>query len=188
MKRKTTKDILADSFRELAEHKTIDKISVKEIVQNCEYSTATFYRHFKDKYDLIVWDYTQSHRAIMDRLQEDGYRWRRTLLDSAAYFEEHKEYLTNLLLHTNGYDSFVRNMTEIHYDSFRRWLLQSAGVDTLDVKTRMYMRLYCHGAIGLTSEWILGKYEASPEELAEIYEKSLPSPLRQYIDKYDTTS
>ena len=60
MKRKTTKGILAESFRELAEGQSVDKITVQEIVDNCDYSTATFYRHFKDKYDLIAWNYARN--------------------------------------------------------------------------------------------------------------------------------
>ncbi|MBQ3273942.1 MAG: helix-turn-helix transcriptional regulator, partial [Christensenellaceae bacterium] len=59
MKRQTAKDILVASFRELAEKRTIDKITIKEITVNCGYSPATFYRHFNDKYDLIAWDYTR---------------------------------------------------------------------------------------------------------------------------------
>ena len=61
MKRKTTKEILAESFRELAENRPVDKITIQEIVDNCDYSPATFYRHFKDKYDMIAWDYV--HRT-----------------------------------------------------------------------------------------------------------------------------
>ena len=38
MKRKTTKEILAESFRELAENRPVDKITIKEIVDNCDYS------------------------------------------------------------------------------------------------------------------------------------------------------
>ena len=57
MKRKTTKEILAESFRELAENRPVDKITIQEIVDNCDFSPATFYRHFRDKYDLIAWDY-----------------------------------------------------------------------------------------------------------------------------------
>jgi len=34
MKRKTTKEILAESFRELAESKSVDRITVQEIVDN----------------------------------------------------------------------------------------------------------------------------------------------------------
>ena len=54
MRRKTSKEILAESFRELADIKPIDKITIKDIVGNCGYSPATFYRQFKDKYDLIA--------------------------------------------------------------------------------------------------------------------------------------
>ena len=68
MKRKTAKQILAESFRELAKEKNIDKITVKDITENCGYSTATFYRQFKDKYDLIAWAYTWGVTSIMDRI------------------------------------------------------------------------------------------------------------------------
>lgn len=44
MKRKTAKEILAETFQELAEKKSIDKITVKDITDNCGYSPATFYR------------------------------------------------------------------------------------------------------------------------------------------------
>ena len=63
MKRKTPKEILTASFQELAAKKSIDKITIQEIVDNCGYSPATFYRHFKDKYDLIAWEHT---RAVGD--------------------------------------------------------------------------------------------------------------------------
>ena len=52
MKRKTAKEILADSFHELAEDRQIDKITVREIAANCGYSSATFYRQFRDKYSF----------------------------------------------------------------------------------------------------------------------------------------
>ena len=54
MKRKTAKEVLSESFREIAERKEADKITVKDITENCGYSPATFYRRFRDKYDLIA--------------------------------------------------------------------------------------------------------------------------------------
>ena len=35
MKRKTAKELLAESFRELAQNRDIDKITVQEIAKNC---------------------------------------------------------------------------------------------------------------------------------------------------------
>ena len=53
MKRKTTKEIIADSFMELAATKAINRISIVDIVENCSLTKPTFYRYFRDKYDLI---------------------------------------------------------------------------------------------------------------------------------------
>lgn len=181
MKRKTAKEILAESFQELAESKSIDKITVKDITDNCGYSTATFYRQFKDKYDLIAWQYTRGVAKIMDRIGADNYEWKQTLVDGAYSFQKNKEYLTNLLLHTSGHDQFIFYMTEINFNELKKYILESSGLEELDMKTEMYARQYCMGTVCLTCEWIFGKYPVSPEELAEIFEKSLPEPLQPYL-------
>lgn len=180
MKRKSTKEILAESFRELAAAKSIDRIPVQEIVDNCGYSPATFYRHFKDKYDLIAWDYAQRTAEIMDRISGD-YAWTQTLRDGAKRYEEEKEYLANLLLHTSGHDSFIQYMAESNYRMFTKHLLATNGQRELDEKTALLARAYCLGTVCLTCEWIVGKYSVTPEELAETYENALPLPLRELL-------
>jgi AcrR family transcriptional regulator len=100
MKRKTAKEILAESFRELAESKSVDKITVPEIVENCGYSKTTFYRLFKDKYDLMAWDYAQRLQAIVGQTEKEDYEWKQILWDVALLYNEQKDYLRNLLLHT----------------------------------------------------------------------------------------
>ncbi len=180
MKRKTTKEILAESFRELAAVKSIDRITIREIVNNCEYSPATFYRHFKDKYDLIAWDYAQRTAEITGRINGD-YSWTQILLDGAKHYEEERDYLTNLLLHTSGHDSFIQYMAESNYRVFTKHMLSTLNQKELDEKTALLARTYCLGTVCLTCEWILGKYSVTPEELAEIYEDALPLPLRELL-------
>ena len=181
MKRKTAKDILADSFRELAETRPIDKITVKEIAANCGYSSATFYRQFKDKYDLIAWEYTHSVASIMEQINTDDYPWNRTLLDGMLSYMERKDYLANLFLHTEGQDSFIRYMTGINCDALRNYILKASGMSELDQTTEMYIRIYCLGTVNMTCEWILGKYDVTPEQLADIFEQSLPAPLHPWL-------
>lgn len=150
MKRKTAKELLADSFRELAAEKNIDKITVRDVVENCGYSTATFYRQFKDKYDLIAWDYTRDVKKILDQVGKDRVTWRQALSDAAGYYERQKAYLENLLLHTTGYDSFLRYMNQINHDSLKERILLVSGLDELDEKTEMFIRVYCLGTVNLT--------------------------------------
>ena len=181
MKRKTTKEILTESFRELAESKSIDRITVQEIVDNCDYSTATFYRHFRDKYDLIAWDYARKAEEIMAQLITDDTRWNQTLMDWAEFFQTEKEYLANLFLHTSGHDSFIQYMTEIHYRAFTKHLRAVSRRDELDEKTSLLARTYCLGTVYLSCEWITGKYDVTPDELAAIYGNALPQPLLELM-------
>ncbi len=180
MKRKTAKEILTESFRELARNKSIDKITIQEIADNCGYSPATFYRNFKDKYDLIAWDHTRGVAEIMGQIG-DSYTWKQTLIDGAKWFYAEREYLANLFQHTTGHDSFVRYMTEINCSALKNQILAAGKKESLTPQEELYVRIYCLGTVSLTCEWILGKHEAAPNEIAAIYENSLPIPLQKYL-------
>ena len=65
MKRKSAKEILAESFKELAQTTPADKITIKNICDNCGYSPATFYRQFKDKYELMCWLHEQKYCTML---------------------------------------------------------------------------------------------------------------------------
>lgn len=183
MKRKSTKEILAEAFREVAEEKPVDAITVKDITENCGYSPATFYRQFKDKYDLIAWDYSRKVGQIMEQVGEDGYAWRDSLYEGIRYYAEERDYLSNLFQHTNGLDSFLRNMIAINDHHLSACVMRSMNVDKLDVMTAMYIHLYCHGTVAMVCEWVNGEYAVTAEELAEAFEKSLPEPLKNVLYK-----
>ncbi|MBR5718945.1 MAG: TetR family transcriptional regulator, partial [Clostridia bacterium] len=142
MKRKTAREILAESFRELAGFKPVDKITVPNIIENCGYSKTTFYRLFKDKYDLMSWDYARQLQSIVCQTEKEDYEWKQILWDVAFLYDEQKDYLRNLLLHTSGYESFSRHMKQLHIESLTKCVLDAVGLKELDVKTEMYVRTY----------------------------------------------
>ncbi|MBQ6259300.1 MAG: TetR family transcriptional regulator, partial [Lachnospiraceae bacterium] len=47
--------LLAASFKEIAVHKPIEKITIKEITDKAGVIRPTFYNHFQDKYELLEW-------------------------------------------------------------------------------------------------------------------------------------
>lgn len=181
MRRKTAKEILTESFQELAAKKSIDKITIQEIVNNCGYSPATFYRHFKDKYDLIAWEHTRAVADIVNQTSADDYEWKQTLYDGARLYDENREYLVNLLQNTSGHDSFVRYMTEINCDALEKYILSVNGDQKLTHEEMMYVKIYCHGLVGLACEWIQGEIDTTLEEIAEVYEQTIPEPLKKYL-------
>ncbi len=180
MIRKTAKEILAEAFREVAQSKSIDKITIQDIVDNCGYSPATFYRNFKDKYDLIAWEHTRGVAKIMGTI-DNYHTWKQAMIDAAEWYNTEKVYLANLFQHTSGQDSFIRYMTEISCDAVKKHILASGNKEKLTGQEELFVRTYCLGTVNLTCEWILGMHDAKPEEIADIYVSSLPVPLYRYL-------
>ena len=181
MKRKTSKEILAESFREVAERKNIDKITVKDITENCGYSPATFYRQFRDKYDLIAWDYARELKIILAKMDGSKAEWQNVLKSVSNFFHDRKRYLANLFLHTSGLESFMGYMQEVHFQRLKDIVEKASGSPSVDALTEMYIRLYVLGTVQFTCEWILGKFEATAQELAMVFEQTLPTPLQKYL-------
>jgi Transcriptional regulator len=46
---------LAASVKKLLNHVSLERLSVMEITEDADVSRQTFYRHFRDKYDLVNW-------------------------------------------------------------------------------------------------------------------------------------
>lgn len=180
IKKKTAKEIIAESFKDVAQSKNINKITVKDITLNCGYSPATFYREFKDKYDLISWIHERDVEDIMGQIGAD-YKWNQTLYDGAYDYENNRDYYINLFKNTSDYNAFEKCMTDIHYRHLKKCVMKHLSEIELTNELDLYMRIYCMGTVKFCREWILGGVAATPREVAAIWEKSLPSPLYPYL-------
>ena len=181
MKRKTVKEILAESLHELAVKKTIDKITVREIASNCDYSVPTFYRHFKDKYDLAFWDYGRRVDSIADRIGDGSFVWRDVLIAGIRYYKKNKEYFMNLINHTSGMDSFLRYITQKNTDFLEEYLTRLFAKGSLDPDWKMLIRVYSYGLVMVLYEWMENGAKDSPEYMADICVKAMPERLNPFF-------
>ena len=75
-----TKEIIAKTFTELLDEKSMSKITVKDIVERCGVNRNTFYYHFKDIPDVVEfilkkkWDeileHPQDRASILECMEE----------------------------------------------------------------------------------------------------------------------
>ena len=61
---------LAEAVKVCMKTTSVEKITVKEIVDACGTTRQTFYRHFQDKYDLVNWYFELILAFYSDRIQE----------------------------------------------------------------------------------------------------------------------
>ena len=64
------KQMIAGKLVELLEHKPVDKITVKELVDACNISRQTFYYHFQDIMDVVEWYQDQILKRSIERSLE----------------------------------------------------------------------------------------------------------------------
>ena len=181
MKRKTTKEILADSFMELSQSKPISKITIADITENCSMTSPTFYRHFKDKYDLIAWIYVRMAQNNLAKIGQNGYLWKDTLLDGLHYYAANRKYMVNALKHTSGRDSFINQMTERNIGFISEEIRKKRDDHMVPVELVPLIKIYCYGTGQYLCEWLMDSKPASCEEVAAAMEACIPEKLKPYL-------
>lgn len=94
--RQTTKELLAASLQELAQNKSIDKITIREIAQNCQLTSTTFYNHFQDKYALLAWIYHRELTPLYEHLGKD-IDWNTLIRQGIIAVQQNKQFYRNAL-------------------------------------------------------------------------------------------
>ncbi len=181
MKRKTTKEILAESFMELTATKPISKISIVDIVENCSMTKPTFYRYFKDKYDLMAWLFVQEAQGNVNKIGKDGYLWRDTLLDGLRYYEKNRKFMINALKHTSGRDAFINLINQADIVFMLAEIRKKLGKDEVPDHLTAMVKIYCYGTGQYLCDWLMDSHPASCEEVAEAMGACIPEELRPYL-------
>lgn len=65
-----TKQAIASAAYDLMARKSLDKITVKDIVSECHITRQTFYYHFKDILDLLEWGIEQERDQLLKQSQK----------------------------------------------------------------------------------------------------------------------
>lgn len=61
------KEVIAKTFFQMAGHRDIDRITVKDLVEECKISRQTFYYHFQDLMEVIEWSVNQALEKTLEQ-------------------------------------------------------------------------------------------------------------------------
>lgn len=177
--KQTTKDLLAASLKELAQTKSADKITIRELAQNCGLTAPTFYNHFRDKYELMAWIYNREVEKTVEQLAEGVpfekvvYLWIKILLDDEKFYR-------NLMKNAVGQNSFRYATNDHAINLIQTWLSERHKLsDEINFCLRFYMR-----AISETiNDWFLNRCGYSAQQIAKLLVEWMPPPLKPLLYK-----
>ena len=117
-----TKLLLAESMKQLMQKMPLEKISVSDIVEHADIGRNTFYYHFQDKYDLVIWIFqTESAALFADSLNQGNWYNAMELLE--GYLQQNREFYCNALAY-DGQNSLREYLFELFKDMVMQQILE----------------------------------------------------------------
>ena len=86
----TTKYHIAESLKKYMGKKPFDKITVKDLIEDCNISRATIYYHFEDMYDLLKWMFDTELLTLLEK-SENCMTWDDGILLFMRYLEKNRK-------------------------------------------------------------------------------------------------
>ncbi len=152
--RQTTKEAIAEAFLKLLDERTIDKITVKDIVTECGVNRQTFYYHFGDIYDLMGWTLVSQFQIYEKQHPVGSEDWQALIRQLFSFFYSNRK----MILH--GYDA----ENHIRYERFTLQWLEPAVRKRIEIcpeaasvpeeKKQFICKVYTRVAADLVFDWI----------------------------------
>ncbi|MDO3411231.1 TetR/AcrR family transcriptional regulator C-terminal domain-containing protein [Saccharibacillus sp. CPCC 101409] len=159
-----TKRALAASLKKLLSQKTLDKITVIDIAEDCEVNRQTFYYHFKDIYDLIDWIYTNEAAKALDGKKTYG-TWQQGFLHIFEYVLDNRNFVLNT------YHSVNREYLERYLHQETVALLmgvieeKAAGMNVREDDKAFIAHFYKYAFVGLVLDWLKNGMKEQPHDI-----------------------
>ena len=148
-----TKQGLESSLKRMLLKKPLDKITIRDITEDCGISRMTFYYHFKDIYDLVEWSCVEdAARALQGK--KTSTTWSEGLLQVFEAVLENKPFILNAYrcISRDQMESFLFALT---YDLIRGVVEeQSRGIDISEADKAFIAEFYKYSFVGIMLDWI----------------------------------
>jgi len=101
-----TKRALASSLRRLLMKEPLDKITIKELTDDCGISRSAFYYHFQDIYELVEWTTFEKLGRKLSKSVEEG-NWKEIIRTIVTDFDEDRQFVLTVYHYINGSITFL---------------------------------------------------------------------------------
>ena len=162
------KESISEAYKILVIKEKTTKISVKELCENIGISRTTFYKYFKDAYDIIEYIFVQDAMIPLDTLVSNKVKVRTLMENWYASFYENKEFYKTAIAE-NGqnslFDTIISLLTEYNREVYKNHL---SGED-LEYFSYKYAAIQAM----LLKKWMLEGMKTQPEKMAEYFMRDL---------------
>lgn len=177
-----TERVITETFMKLLNERPLEKISVKDIVEECGISRNTFYYHYQDIYDLLEDIFETQAQAILEEHRPRD-SWREALIQITEFALQNKTAIYHIYNSVNReqLERYLYRVTqEIMLDFVKG---QAEGMDVADKDIAYIALFYKHAVVGIIFEWLQRNMkddaEAAINELGRIFDGNIRLTLER---------
>lgn len=179
-----TRGAIIDSFWTLLNEKSLDKITVKDVIELAEINRNTFYYHFEDLYALLYTVFSEEAKHYRCNIDENG-TFYEEYIRAASVFMDNR----NAIIHvynSKGKDVLNKYMKAASDDFVSRFVRQKAkGTDLSDEGLSYITSFYSYAIVGITMEWVengMPEYRKNLlKTVSETFETTIDVMIKDYI-------
>ena len=180
---KYTKTRIMNAFIYLLNEKSMDHLTVKDVIETAEVNRNTFYYHFEDIYDLL-------HQVLLKKLDDFSNATERydtfyeEYVRSARFFLENKKAMSHI------YHSKDRELLEIYMEKVtaifvERFVREAAVSYEISEEGIAYLtEFYSYAIVGNTIHWIQEGMPPYRERHLYLVSKSFEDSIDDMIVSY----
>ena len=178
-----TKKALAETLKKLLSKNKLNKITIKEITEDCGVNRQTFYYHFKDIYDLLEWIY--KNEVIQEIKEKTTYEtWQQGFLYIFEYILKNKEFVKNTYYSISK--DFLLNFIYKQTDKLIMDVLEEKAVNMKVNKQdeKFIADFYKYGLVGLVQDWIEHGMKENPKDIINKLSKIVEGNFEKALDNF----
>lgn len=163
-----SKNRIAQDYCNLVIEKRTTKLTVKEICNYCHISRTTFYKYFKDTYEIIEYIFVQDCVEPQKNLIGTELKPKIIVLEWYLSFYKHKEFYL-IAIHDEGQNSFfetiISRLEIFNKDLYSRTLSNKASQEDISYIAYRFASMQAM----LLKKWIKEGMKVSPEKMTEYF-------------------
>ena len=180
VRKRKSKELFAEALLTLARTEQADRITVKQIVEASGLSLQTFYNHFHDKEDLVLWIHRRGGERALARLEGKRCTFHDLTNESIRFFSQNANYL-RVSMGGGMVNAYAEISAESAYDFLSAFICRRRQYTELPEELAFYLRMYVYSCLHIFADWSLRGWELPEERLAEYLEQGMPEKLKPYL-------
>lgn len=164
-----TKRALASALKELLEETSFKRISVADICERCDMNRKSFYYHFRDKYDLIIWIFDTETAAILQKRRVND-RW--DVVELICHYLYRNRNFYYKAFQIQGQNSLSEHFRELLLPPLQERMAEVIGPGDVH---QIGANFFADGIVCAILRWLLDKDCIPPEQFISIIRKVVES-------------